>query len=339
MKPQEKPANVINHIALVLDASGSMQGLKKRVVEVADSQIKHLAQRSREMDQETRVSVYTFDYHYNIQCPIFDKDVLRLPSMQGLYQPSGATALIDATLKALDDLATTSTLYGDHSFLIYILTDGQENSSQHHSAELERTLLGLADEWTLACFVPDARGIHEAKRFGFQKDNIAVWNTDEAGILEVGEAIRKATDNYMAGRARGLRGSKNLFALDASGLSPSKVKAELKGLNFGQFRFLDVKIDVPIAQFIEAKLRRPYRMGEAYYQLSKPETIQPQKQIALFSVKESKVYVGEEARQLLKLPDYEVRVKPQEAQGWEIFVQSTSVNRKLISGTRLLVLS
>jgi Mg-chelatase subunit ChlD len=53
--------HLINHIVFVVDESGSMQLLSKDVVKVFDSQIQHLAQRSQELDQETRVSVYLFN--------------------------------------------------------------------------------------------------------------------------------------------------------------------------------------------------------------------------------------------------------------------------------------
>jgi hypothetical protein len=52
--------NYINHVALVLDASSSMSSHRSTVVKVADEQIKHLARRSTELDQETRVTVYAF---------------------------------------------------------------------------------------------------------------------------------------------------------------------------------------------------------------------------------------------------------------------------------------
>lgn len=52
--------NYINHVALVLDASSSMSRLSGKVIEVADQQIAYLARRSRELDQETRVTVYVF---------------------------------------------------------------------------------------------------------------------------------------------------------------------------------------------------------------------------------------------------------------------------------------
>ena len=48
--------NYINHIALVLDASGSMSHLSSAVVQVADNQVQYLAARSKELDQETRAT-------------------------------------------------------------------------------------------------------------------------------------------------------------------------------------------------------------------------------------------------------------------------------------------
>jgi|GEM_PF-6847400 len=50
----------INHVAIVIDESSSMSHLKDRVVEQVDNQIKHLAARSKELNQETRVSLYLF---------------------------------------------------------------------------------------------------------------------------------------------------------------------------------------------------------------------------------------------------------------------------------------
>jgi hypothetical protein len=84
-----KVENIINHIVLVLDASDSMRDIKNDVVKVADNQIQYLATRSKELDQETRITVYTFEggnYYSpkNIQCLIYDKDVLRVPSIAGL---------------------------------------------------------------------------------------------------------------------------------------------------------------------------------------------------------------------------------------------------------------
>ncbi len=57
-EPSCPPARTTSTTSLVLDASSSMSHLSRKVVEVADQQIAYLARRSRELDQETRVTVY-----------------------------------------------------------------------------------------------------------------------------------------------------------------------------------------------------------------------------------------------------------------------------------------
>ncbi|KPC83312.1 hypothetical protein ADL27_47255, partial [Streptomyces sp. NRRL F-6602] len=104
-----------------------MSRLSGKVIEVADQQIAYLARRSRELDQETRVTVYVFAN--KVECVIYDKDVLRMPSLKQLYRVGGMTALLAATLTSQRELAQTAQLYGDHSFLTFVLTDGQENAS------------------------------------------------------------------------------------------------------------------------------------------------------------------------------------------------------------------
>lgn len=329
--------NYINHIALVLDASGSMESLRSKVIEVADAQIAHLAKRSQELDQETRVTVYSFDD--TVKCLIYDKDVLRLPSIKSLYHLGGMTALIDATMKSLDDLSKTATLYGDHAFLVYVLTDGQENRSRHTSRDLTQRLQKLDDNWTLAAFVPNQEGMRTAKNYGFLPENIAVWETSAKGMEKAGQVILQATDAYMTMRSTGVRGSRSLFTLDTSNLSAGTVQATLDALTPGQFRIYRVPNDIAIADFIEAKTKRPYRLGEAFYQLTKRETIQAAKKIALYEAGKHRVFTGDAARKLLGLPNADVKVSPTDHPKYDFFVQSTSVNRKLIAGTDVLVLS
>lgn len=331
-----KSQNYINHIVLVLDASASMYPHSEELIRVADNQIAYLAQRSKELDQETRVTVYTFNFSHNINCLIYDKDVLRMPSIRGLYRPDGQTALIDATMLALNDLALTAEKYGEHAFLIYVLTDGQENNSSIKASTLLDKISNLPDHWTVAAFVPSQTGVFEAKQFGFPKENIAVWDATTAkGLNEAGEKIRQTTETFMQNRTLGIRGTKNLFSLKTPSIKT--VAQKLDSLHPGQYRLLNVDVTGRIDEFVEQHLKRAYRLGEAYYQLMKPETIQVQKQVAIFS--NHQVYIGKQARDLLGLPDFNVRVKPADYPGYEIFVQSTSVNRKLIAGTKLLILS
>jgi hypothetical protein len=361
----EKP-NIINHIALVLDASVSMTNVARELVKVADAEIKHLARRSQELDQETRVTVYVFGD--DVRCVIYDKDVLRLPSIERFYRVDGNTALIAATMKSQRDLGATAQLYGDHAFLTYVLTDGEENVSRfstvfggdgqrrYHGTgqskytteqltqELSRELTDQPDNWTVACLVPNARGVHEAKKFGFPANNIAVWDaTSGEGVAEVfGTTIRTATDTFMTNRARGVRGSKTLFTGGADVINTKNVRASTGFTPLGKdtYTLCQATVDLPdqIRPYVETVTGAQYTRGSAYYELTKPEKIQAQKKILVRNRKSGRVYSGDDSRKLLGLPDHEVRVKPEHNPEFQIFVQSTSVNRKLVPGAKLIIL-
>ncbi|WP_030174867.1 vWA domain-containing protein [Streptomyces sp. NRRL S-813] len=340
--------NYINHVALVLDASSSMSHLSRTVVEVADQQIEYLARRSRELDQETRVTVYVFAD--KVECVIYDKDVLRMPSLKQLYRVGGMTALLAAALKSQRELAQTAQLYGDHSFLTFILTDGQENASHRcpdaparDPRELVEAVAEMIktqeDNWTLAVLVPDQMGRREAMQCGFPKDNVAIWDaTSTQGLEEAGQVIQLATEKFMVGRTKGIRGSRAVFSMGAEAVNKDTIEAAgLTPVSPSEYQLLTVDREAAIRDWV-VELGHSYRTGGAFYQLSKSEKIQARKQIAVVEKKTDRVYTGPEARALLGLPDVEIRVKPDHNDDFTIFVQSTSVNRKLVPNTRLLLI-
>lgn len=340
--------NYINHVALVLDASSSMSHLSRKVVDVADQQIAHLARRSRELDQETRVTVYVFADR--VECAIYDKDVLRMPSLKQLYRAGGMTSLLAAALQSQRELAQTAQLYGDHSFLTFVLTDGQENASHRcpNAPSTDRRELVEAvsamietqqDNWTLAVLVPDQSGKREAMQCGFPKDNIAIWDaTSTQGLEEAGQVIREATEKFMVGRAQGIRGSRAVFSAGAEAVNKDTVRAAgLASVNTSDYQLIPVDRNAAIREWV-VECGHTYRTGGAFYQLSKSEKIQARKRIAVLEKKTDRVYTGPEARALLRLPDEDVRVRPDRNDEFTIFVQSTSVNRKLVPNTRLLLM-
>ncbi|MEW2436544.1 vWA domain-containing protein [Streptomyces caniferus] len=340
--------NYINHVALVLDASSSMSHLSRKVVEVADQQIAYLARRSKEMDQETRVTVYVFADR--VECVVYDKDVLRMPSLKQLYRVGGMTALLAATLQSQRELAQTAQLYGDHSFLTFVLTDGQENASHRcpnaptkNPRELVQAVAKMIetqeDNWTLAVLVPDQMGKREAMQCGFPKNNVAIWDaTSTQGLEEAGQVIQQATEKFMVGRAQGIRGSRAVFSMGAEAVNKDTIKAAgLTPVDPSEYQLIPVAREAAIREWV-LECGHTYRTGCAFYQLSKSEKIQAQKQIAVLDKKTDRIYTGPEARALLGLPAMEIRVKPDHNDDFTIFVQSTSVNRKLIPHTRLLLM-
>lgn len=333
--------NHINHIVFLLDMSSSMHSVTRDLIRSVDAEIAYLAQRSQALNQETRITIYLFNYE--VTCLVYDKDVLRLPSIADYYQPFGMTALLDATSKAIDDLEKTPQLYGDHAFLIYAFTDGQENHSLRTTREgISQRLTQLPDNWTLACFVPNQRAAFDAKQFGFPAQNIATWDaTTRDGIEETfSVTMRNATETYMDLRSKGVRGSKTILAGGTAAINTKNVRtsAGMRRLPKDAYQLFDIKENAWISIFVEQQTGAQYVKGSAYYQLMKPEKIQPQKKICVRNRRSGRVYTGDHARQLLNLPDHEVRVKPEENAEFQIFVQSTSVNRKLIAGTKLLLI-
>ena len=267
----------INHIAFVLDGSSSMDSLSEQTVKLFDNQIAHLASRSKELDQETRISLYVFAD--DVKCLLYDQDACRLPSLKGHYHAYGNTNLTGGTLQAIEDLKLTPEIYGDHSFLVFVQTDGMCNRGLNLVDKLSKTIKDLKDNWTIAVMVPNQLGVSEAKKFGFPAQNISVWDINSVeGLEESVKTIRESTDLYMTNRSKGIRGTKSLFSLDTTNLSTKVLKKTLTEINPNDYNVIIVRKKEVIKPLVESWLK-VYRVGSAYYQLTKPETVQRSKNI------------------------------------------------------------
>jgi hypothetical protein len=198
----------------------------------------------------------------------------------------------------------------------------------------------LPDNWTVAVLAPDQRSVFALKQLGFAAGNIAIWNTTEEGIAEVGRKIQQATTQYMEMRSQGIRSTRGLFDFDANDVKAAVKQGAIKPLDKNDYGIYPVLNNgVAIKSYIETVTGKPYSIGSTFYQLTKREEIQAGKQIAIVDKKNwGAVYTGPEARQLLGLPNYGISVKPADHPDFDIYVQSTSVNRKLVEGTNVIVL-
>lgn len=331
-------AKLKNNICFILDASGSMSSLKKRLVEVFNKQIANLIDKSQKTEQETRVSVFTFANEVKNIC--WDTDCLRSPNIESFYYPSGATALIRGVLVALDDIAKIPEIHGDYSNLFIVLSDGENNLDNHRANELKRRLENLPDNSTVIYLAPDARAKQYALSYGFHEGNIKIWNATEDGIQEASDTLVDATNAFIQNRSKGIRSTKSLFSIKTENLSKSIVKNTLEPLNGNEYDILLVrKYDdgKQIRDFV-VSWQQSYRPGSGYYQLTKKELIQANKNLLIKDKKTGKVYGGPEIRKILGLPDTDVKVDAASHPNYLIFVQSNAVNRKLVQNTELIVL-
>ncbi len=104
-----------------------------------------------------------------------------------------------------------------------------------------------------------------------------------------------------------------------------------------RFQVLDVSNDIDIKQFASDN-GLTFSVGKGFYEFNKPELIQKGKEIILQEKSTGNFFEGLYARKLLNLIDYDEkkRVKPSDFAEYNIFVQSTSANRKLMGGTKFL---
>lgn len=124
-----------------------------------------------------------------------------------------------------------------------------------------------------------------------------------------------------------------IFQPDLSKVKPEDI-AKLKDIR-GECYLWNVQEEAVIQPFVEAKLGH-YHPGKAFFPLTKREEVQNFKQICLLDRMSGAIYAGIEARNLLGLPTTDVKVEPGNHAQYDIFIQSTSNNRKLVRGSKLL---
>jgi hypothetical protein len=333
--PPRAIENLIDHYVYVIDMSASMLGVARYVVRVVDELIAFLAEQSRTRNRETRITVYVFNSRANIRCIIYDKDVLRMPSVAGFYKPDATTALIDATLTSIADAELIPQRHGDHSFFLTVLTDGKNNDSRGTAEQLHRKLTLLPDNWTYVIFVPDQACRGFAIQFGFPEGNIAIWDAATAEGVAAGAAVmRTITMTHMDNRAAGIRGSRAVFRAEA--LTTQQVQRILTPVTQGAYEIFDVGPTTRrIDEFAREKTGR-YDIGHWHYQFVKPEKVQAYKRVLVLD-RDGNLYSGPEARQMLGLPDHDQQVNPAQHGDVTIFVQSTAPNRSLLAGTKTVM--
>lgn len=358
----------VNHVALVIDRSSSMDKHRETVVRVVDEFVKGLKEESDALGHETRISLYSFNHQ--VECLVWDMDVKALPSIRGLYAPDGATALIEASVLSVRDLKNEiSEKYGEHSFLQVVWTDGEENASgyskwgQMHTqygrvvsrvqldeqlSQIRSEMSGLADHWTSAILVPSSLAKRTAQGYGFPAGNIAIWDAESTkGVEEAIGTVKAAATNFLRGREAGVRGTKSLFAVGQD-IDVSTVKAVLKPLEPGSYQLFEVKEEedgMEIRDFVEKRTKKPYRPRSAYYELGGRVAVQSNKDVLVYMRKSGddgdRVYGGDDARELLFGPDGRTNgtlsVKAGFNPDLKVLVMSGSYNRKLKKNTKLLV--
>ncbi len=165
------------------------------------------------------------------------------------------------------------------------------------------------------------------------------WDQTAKGVETFGKSVSSSLGSYFKARSAGtFKSSKAFFSTDLSAVSTAAIQSALKEVtsSFASAAVNQTENGMQIKDFC-IKHWTTYQAGNGYYELTKPEDIQAAKQVVVENVHSGKRYGGPDARAVLGLSaSGEIRVRPGDHGAFRIFVQSTSVNRKLVSGTTVL---
>ena len=162
--------------------------------------------------------------------------------------------------------------------------------------------------------------------------------TDTTGaIFDVlaGREVRKihATRGF-SGYGGGTR-SRSTTIVSSGDVDESK----LVPVHPSRFQVLDIDTNYAIREFVQDR-GLLFKTGRGFYEFTKTVTVQPYKEVVLVNQSTGAMFSGNAARGMLGLTTDgsggNVRLRPGALKGYTAFIQSTSYNRKLLSGTSFL---
>lgn len=157
---------------------------------------------------------------------------------------------------------------------------------------------------------------------------------------QVGEESLKKYVDYVETSGRMSRSTSEMYGtlLGSSAPKTRFKKVDLAAVPAGRFQVLDVEKDYTIKDFVEDN-GAVFKKGRGFYQFTKRETVQAGKEVVLVDKVTGDMFSGAKARDMIGAPPgVTVNVSPGEGnlKGYDVFIQSTSVNRRLKGGTKFL---
>jgi hypothetical protein len=212
----------VTHVALIVDRSSSMHKIKDEAIAAFNDQLK-IIQEAEEDGNENYVTLVTFATH--VDSPhYFDVPAKKVPQLTAKsYTPSGSTALLDAMastivkLRELPDSDEEKT-----SFLVVVVTDGDENCSQEFSIRNEgpKRLAGIIAElestlrWTFVYLCANVDPLKIQKSLGLSANNVRSFTATSSGTQAASDMHSNSMSSYFKGRSKGMTSTPNFYDPD-----------------------------------------------------------------------------------------------------------------------------
>ena len=219
------------HVALILDRSSSMSSIREEAIGAFNDQLRVIREESED-GTPNLVTLTTFattvdDFQF------FDEAPKQIPTLTlDRYQPGGSTALLDAIMKTVDAFRKLPDADDpDTSFLVAVITDGEENSSQEYSLrndgpkrvgetikELEAT-----QRWTFTYLCANVDPTKIQRTLNISAGNTMSFTADRSGTVAASTFHSASTSNYLKARKMGLTSTPTFY----SGTKPKPPSQDL----------------------------------------------------------------------------------------------------------------
>ena len=331
--------NSKNYIGFINDHSGSMSSLRNAAMTDYNANIAAVKDAATREMLDTVVSVVGigFPYGHDVtrQVVISNPHVLK-PITH--WAVNGGTPLYDGIgnmIELFDSLPDAKD--PNVSFLVMVTTDGEEAHSRVYDmpklAALIKARMALGN-WTFVFRVPKNARMDRITGLGIPLDNIQPWDTTAAGMAASTKVTTQAMDSYFSLRSSGAKSTGSFYA-NAAAVNVAALEDISKKVSL--YVVPSDHNGVEIRDFILTK-RTEYLKGAAFYQLTKTESrVSHTKMILVRDRATGKVFGGKDARSMIGLPnDRNARLHPGDHKGFDLFIQSESVNRKLVADTGVI---
>lgn len=199
-------SNVIQEVVAILDRSGSMNGKVDDTLGGINAAFEQL-KTEQEANTTIKVSVKLFDHEEQLLFRSIDlKDVRPIETRQ--YIPRGTTALLDALGNTLEYFMTKklqdSNAYD--SCVIYVVTDGIENSSKTYNAEKIKKMITEAEkEYNIKIIYLGANqdAILEASKYGISTDSALNYSENSQNVESAYRSLASAVKRVRTGEYSG----------------------------------------------------------------------------------------------------------------------------------------
>jgi len=210
----------VTRTAIVLDRSGSMQSMREEAIGAFNDQLK-VIQDEEEEGSRNFVSLITFATF--VDTPHFENaPAAQIPALtEDRYTPSGGTAMLDAVGQAVDLLEASSDAEDENtSFLVVVVSDGQENSSREWNWKTTAERLQKLQEterWTFVYLGANQDLTEVSKNMHIPVSNTMSFTGPQGLTGASGPTGSHSTGlkTYFEGRKMGKRSSKSFYNPDS----------------------------------------------------------------------------------------------------------------------------